>query len=127
MEGDATGAAARNQRCGPVRVQPGDALREIGADLGCAGGAAGQRDSGDIDGGDLPAVLGQPDSVCALAAADVECATGGEAGRLGDEMRVGVAAPHCTGGTVTRVPEGLVRDVHSTTPVVFVAVASVPG
>ncbi len=61
----------------------------------------------DVVGGDIPAVLGEPDRVAALAGSDVERAARGQAGDLVDERAVGVAAPQLAAG-VAVVPVGLV-------------------
>src|SRR5699024_2985608 len=47
-----------------------------------------------VDAGDVPAVLGQPDGVGALSAADVEDAAGGHLGNGGHEGLVRVARPY---------------------------------
>ncbi len=61
---------------------------------------------GEVGAGDRPAAAGQPDHVAALAAADVERGARGEAGDLGDELGVGVAAPDLLLGPVSLVPAG---------------------
>jgi hypothetical protein len=86
-------------------VQPGDALSHIAAGVAGVGGAPVQGHGRDVDGSDLPAVLGQPDNVGAFPAADVERGTGDEAGCLGDELRVGVTAPEGVTGLIALVPE----------------------
>src|SRR4051812_38360083 len=63
-----------------------------------------QGDGGDVDTGDLPALLAEPDRVGALAAAEVECATRRNAGDLGDQRNVGSAAPDPVALGVPLVP-----------------------
>jgi hypothetical protein len=48
-----------------------------------------QRDTGHVNCGDLPPVLGQPDRVRAVAAADVERSAGRQLGHLGNQRTVG--------------------------------------
>ena len=50
-------------------------------------------DGREIDGGDFPAVLCQPDDVCALSASDVERRPRTEFGCLDDQVRVGFPVP----------------------------------
>ena len=71
------------------------------------GGDAVQRPLRDVARGHVPALLGQPDRIAALAGADVERAAGGEAADLVDERAVGVAAPHLV-AAVAVIPVGLV-------------------
>ncbi|GAB3116555.1 hypothetical protein GCM10027055_26200 [Janibacter alkaliphilus] len=64
-----------------------------------AGGFVGELGEGvarDVVGGDLPAVLGEPDRVGALAGADVEGPAGGEAVELGGEGAVGLPLQVCS-------------------------------
>src|SRR5689334_1934333 len=71
--------------------------------LGVPGGA-GQAVGREIRAGDLPALLGQPDHVAALAAADVERGARRQFRHLGDELRVGLPAPDLLRAGVALVP-----------------------
>jgi hypothetical protein len=73
-----------------VRLQSGDPPRDVGSYLGCPAGATFQGDGGQVDGGDPPSALGQPDRVRTLPAADVERSSGREVGYLGRELQVRV-------------------------------------
>src|SRR6185369_6058481 len=57
------------------------------------GGDAGEGVAGDVAGGDLPALLGQPERVGSLAGTDVERSTGSQLAGLFHKGAVGVAAP----------------------------------
>jgi len=52
-----------------------------------------ERDGGEIDGGDPPAVLGQPYGIGALTASGVERPAGRQGGGLADQVPVRLAAP----------------------------------
>ncbi len=76
-----------------VGLAPGGAGRDAGADgRGVLRGPV-QRDPGEVEPGDRPAALGQPDRVGTLARADVEGPARRQAGGLGHQLRVGVPAP----------------------------------
>src|SRR5450756_2035742 len=110
---------------GEVRVQPGDAFRDVGADLEGLDGAAFQGDRGDVDCGDPPALLGQKDGVCTLPTTDIQRYPGREVRYLGDEVGVDVPAPQVAAGLVPLVPEGFARDdLCWTVLMVIVAVMS---
>src|SRR5262245_39893250 len=65
------------------------------------------RHGGDVDRGDGPPTPGEPDSVGALATADVECPARREVGDLGDEPPVRLPAPHRpVTFAVARIPLG---------------------
>ena len=101
----ASGARSTTSRC---------AQRQPGGDVVPGGPAGGlgplQRDRRQVDPGDAPAPRGQPHRVGALAAADVQGPAGRQVGDLGDELRVGLAAPDLRAAGVALVPELLVED-----------------
>ncbi len=61
-----------------VGVQPVDALGDIWAQSERMGASPLNGDGGEVDGGDVPAMVGKPDGICAFAAPDVERGTGNE-------------------------------------------------
>jgi hypothetical protein len=78
-------------------------------------------DIGDVDRGDRPAALSEPDRVGALTRTDVEGPARGEAGDLGDKPPVWAPAPHRPVAlAVPRVPLGGLR--HRAEPLLAVFV-----
>ncbi|GAB3845508.1 hypothetical protein GCM10027610_061870 [Dactylosporangium cerinum] len=73
-------------------------------------------DAGDVDGGDLPAVPGQPDGVAAGAAAQIRGGTRGQRPGGLDQQRVGVRVPGAA-GAVMLIPEGGFHDPRIATAV----------
>ena len=59
--------------------------------------ALAERGVGEVDRGDVPALLGEPDRVPALAGSEVESTADGEAGDLRDEEPVRLGTPHQLG------------------------------
>ncbi len=111
----------RGNPLGEVRVQPDDALRNLGADVAGMCGAAFQCNGGDIDCGNPPAPLGQPDGVRTFPATDVQRGSRKEVGCLGHELGVGLPAPQGAAGLVPLVPECFARGlVVRTVPVPMV-------
>ena len=105
-----------------VRVQPGDALCDLGADVVGVCGAAFQCDGGDVDRCNPPSAFGQPDGVCTFPATNVQRRSGREVGCLGHELGVGLAAPQGAAGPVPLVPERFARGrVVRTVPMLVVA------
>ena len=92
-----------------VRVQPGDALCYFVADLECVCGAAFQCNGGDIDCGNPPAPLGQPDGVRTFPATDVQRGSRREVTCLGHELGVDLPAPQGAAALVPMVPECFAR------------------
>ena len=67
-------------------------------------GGAFQRDGGNIDGGDGPALLREPDGVGTFAATQVQCFARTQPGALADQLGVGFAAPDLRLAAVFLVP-----------------------
>src|ERR1017187_11024583 len=109
LGGDQVVAGRARVPRGEVRVPPVDVLGDLSACLGRVGGSALQRDGGQVDRGDLPAALSEPDGVRALAAADVQCRTGRKLRCLAGQVAVGISAPQRAMGAVALVPERLVE------------------
>ena len=65
-------AALGGRLLAQVGVRPLDPVGDLGPGVGRVRGGPLQRGGGDVDRGDLPAPLGEPDRVGALAAADVQ-------------------------------------------------------
>ncbi|VXC26378.1 hypothetical protein ARTHRO9AX_220399 [Arthrobacter sp. 9AX] len=65
-----------------------------------------QRDGGNVDGGDGPAVLGKPDRVRPFAAAKVQRMSRPESAGLPHELRVRLAAPDLGLAAVPLIPQG---------------------
>ena len=63
-----------------------------------------QRDGGNVDGGDGPALLGEPDGVGAFAAAQVQCLARPQPAAFADQLGVGFAAPDLRLAAVSFVP-----------------------
>ena len=88
-----------------VHLPPLDTVRH--RRVGVAGMLRGpfQRDAGDVGRDHRPSLPGEPDGVGSLAGPGIQRLAGWQAGGLGDELRVRVAAPDPLRGTVPLVPE----------------------
>lgn len=75
---------------GEVALQPCDPPGDLRRGLLGPRRPALEGDDGDVDGGHLKAALGQPDRVCALTGAGVECRSGKESRRLDEKVGVGL-------------------------------------
>src|SRR5437870_2599204 len=83
---------------------PADPLRDLATGLARTFGSALQRDRRDVDRRELPAMLGEPDRVCAFATANVERRPRDKVGDLRDELRIRIPAPDLLGRAVSRIP-----------------------
>ena len=85
-------------------MDPVDAPGDVRAGLLGVSRSPLERDGGQVDGDHVPPAAGQPDRVGALAGADVERVAGEQFARLGDQVRVGVAAPERVFRPVPLIP-----------------------
>jgi hypothetical protein len=100
---DAAGNLARSLGVNAFAVQSGFFVR----------GCPFKRDGGNVDGGDGPALLSEPDGVGPFAAAQVQCLPRPQSSSFADQLRVRLYAPElglaavsfvpCLGGTVLRL------------------------